>query len=571
MKNLFKKIIKLFVNLKKGIRRFPETGVLSILFVINGIILNRRPGFYRNSRDFFEHLMFALSLGIPLSTYGKLLYEKIKKKRLRIFTNIFFGILLILFYFAIPENLNQKFFTRFLILFLTEIVGLILIYTHDKKNPSLVILSLINKFAITFLFSAALHLGISASIFTVDNLFELSINNKIYIDLFISIVGLFSINYFLSIIPAISKKYDIKNYPVVFKKLFFYIGVPLILIYLAILYLYFVRILSLTVFPINMVSHLVMWYGFINTIVLFFIYRVKSQNKYISKFYKYFPYLMIVPLGMLFLAIGRRIYNFGFTPERYFVLILGIWITFSMGIIALVKKRKQILILISAFILLLISIYGPVNSFYISKLSQEKRFEYYLNKYDMIKNNKIIKNENLKKAQRREISQFISFFRRYYSFKDIDLLPEDFNQKKMNEVFGFNYVGRYSSYNVIRYTLYKNDYLIDISSYNYYLKTKINLDRTEKIEKNDFFFIYNKETKKIHVKGNGNNIIEIDMIKLIKDYDKRQNNSIINNFKEATIYYNNKNINLRIIIQEIYYRYDTGKGHLEAEIFFDLK
>src|SRR6056297_38883 len=500
MKNLLKKVIKLFYNLKNGIRRFPETGVLSIIFVINGIILNRRPDFYKNSKEIFEHLMFALSLGIPLSTYGKLFYEKFKKKRLRIITNIFLGILLIIFYFAIPDNLNQKFFIRFSFLIIAEIVGLILIYTHNKNNPSLIILSLINKFAITVLFSAALHLGISASIFTVDKLFELSINNKIYIDLFISIVGLFSINYFLSIIPEISKKYDIKNFPVVFKKLFFYIGVPLILVYLVILYFYFVRIISLTIFSINMVSHLVMWYGFIATIVLFFIYRIKDINKYISKFYQYFPYLMIVPLGMLFLAIGRRIYNFGITPDRYYVVILGIWITFSMVVIAFIKKRKQLLILISAFIFLLLSIYGPVNSFFISKISQEKRFEYYLNKVNMIKNNKIIKNENLNKAQKREISQFISFFGKYYNFKNIELLPEDFSQKNMNEVFGFNYIGKYSSSNTLRYNYYKNDSVINISSYKYYLKTKITFKNSKKIENKNLYIKYNAETKNLLIR-----------------------------------------------------------------------
>jgi len=570
MKNLLKKIIKLFFNLKNGIKRFPETGVLSILFVINGIILNRRPVFYKNSKEIFEHLMFVISLGLPVSTYGKLLYEKFKKKRLRIITNLFLGILLILFYFTIPDNLNQKFFIRFSFLIIAEIVGLILIYTHDKKNPSLIILSLINKFAITVLFSAAIYFGISASIFTVDKLFELSINHKIYMDFYISVVGLFSVNYFLSIIPEVKREYKIKNYPVVFKKLFFYIGIPLILIYLVILYLYFIKIFSGAKFPINMVGHLVMWYGFITTLVMFFIYKIKEENKYISKFYKYFPYLMIIPLGMLFLAIGKRIYKFGFTPDRYFVLITGIWVALSMVVIAFIKKRKQIFILVSAFILILLSIYGPINSFFISKISQEKRFGYYLKKYELIKNNKITKNNSLNRAQKREISQFISFFKKYNFLNQIEILPEDFSKKNMNEVFGFYYVSKYSSSASVRYNFYKNDSLSDISSYNYYIKTRINFEQSKLINES-LKFDYISKSKKLRVIKDQNILAEIDIMKLIKEYDKDHDKSARYNIKEATKYYENKEVKIMIIVQNLNYRYSDESGYMTFDLFLNIK
>ena len=137
--------------------------------------------------------------------------------------------------------------------------------------------------------------------------FELNIDNDIYFDVFIIVAGLFSVTHFLGHVLETDILIDEKYYPPVLKVLFVYIIIPLISIYTLILYAYFVRLIILREFPINILGHLVVWYGLISVILLFFINRIKSVNAYTEKFYKFFPVAIMLPLAMLFAAVVNRI------------------------------------------------------------------------------------------------------------------------------------------------------------------------------------------------------------------------------------------------------------------------
>ena len=94
---------------------------------------------------------------------------------------------------------------------------------------------------------------------------------------------------------------------------------------------------------------------------------------------------------MMFISIGIRIRSYGITENRYFVLVLGLWVLGIMLYFALIKKSNNIIIPITLSIIALNSVFGPLSSFAVSKRSQNKRFQSILLRNNMLEDNKIIK------------------------------------------------------------------------------------------------------------------------------------------------------------------------------------
>ena len=81
--------------------------------------------------------------------------------------------------------------------------------------------------------------------------------------------------------------------------------------------------------------------------VLFLITPIYKENKWSRSFSKWFPRVVLPVLIMMFVSMGIRIRAYGFTENRYYVLILGLWIFAMMAYLSITKNKKNILLLIS--------------------------------------------------------------------------------------------------------------------------------------------------------------------------------------------------------------------------------
>ena len=54
---------------------------------------------------------------------------------------------------------------------------------------------------------------------------------------------------------------------------------------------------------------------------------VMSGGRVVQLFWRFWPWLLVVPVGLLFLAVGSRVKQYGLTESRYFVVLAGIWLT----------------------------------------------------------------------------------------------------------------------------------------------------------------------------------------------------------------------------------------------------
>lgn len=249
------------------------------------------------------------------------------------------------------------------------------------------------RFVESAFFSAFLFVGLSIAIVALDKLFGIDVDGKYYGYLFVLLAGVFHSMYFLSKFPKLY--YDnviekpIRAY-LVFSQ---YILIPLVLIYLGILYAYAAKILFQWELPVGWVSQLSLWFS-VTGIFAFLLnyFNPQFSNFKLTKYYKsLFFMVMLVPVILVFVAIWRRINDYGVTEPRYIVALLGVWLLFVSLYFILSKKKDLKVIPISLSVAVVFSILsGPVNMFNASLGSQQKRFIQELESKGLLKDQKII-------------------------------------------------------------------------------------------------------------------------------------------------------------------------------------
>lgn len=200
-------------------------------------------------------------------------------------------------------------------------------------------------FLLSFIFGWVLlalwFIGITA----VHTLFDLNgyFSNEIYGDWAIIAGSIITPIYAMSRIP--SKKDFTNNYfneNVFFSFLIKYIAIPFIYLYFIILYAYSAKVLSnFWDWPKGEVSWMVIAFSIFWYITYVFSYIFEEKTKYIAVFRKFFPYVVIPQIFMLFYAIYLRIAQYDITINRYFVVIFWLWLL-CISIYYAVSKKKYL-------------------------------------------------------------------------------------------------------------------------------------------------------------------------------------------------------------------------------------
>ena len=514
---LIKKIKRILISLKNSYRRFPITIAFSTALVIMLIVLAERgPNLSAEAREALERINMVIALGIPLSLCIKLIFEKKK-----IYNKLYQGLgyilglgILVLYYFLLLKELNMISIVRYIGVSLFLYLAFIYIpWINRKDGLEDYVIKLLFDFFITGVYSLVLYLGISAIIFTINQLFNANIPGKFFYYAFLVVAGIFAPSLFLARIPEMDEDLSKEEYPKSLKVLLLYIVIPLITIYSSILYAYFLKIIITRDWPQGLVSHLVLWYSTISVTVIFFITPLLDQNKWANRFKRWFPKYIIPILIMMFISIGIRVRAYGITENRYFVIVLGLWVFGIMLYFGFTKKLNNIVIPVSLSIIALNSVFGPLSSFSIAKLSQNKRLEGILIRNNMIKDNSLIKApEDISYDDKGEISAILDYFNRNHSLKEVKYLPENFKIDDMQTVFGFPYTEKNKYRNkYFHYALEERNKALDISEYDYLLKG-YNIGNAIKLDDN-ILVSYNEGDFKFIIKEGDNIIYEGDLNK----------------------------------------------------------
>ena len=242
----------------------------------------------------------------------------------------------------------------------------------------------------TILFSGVFLAGILLSIKTIEELFVPDLDNRFYTytALALSIFGscfiflLFSRN-------GLSHVLEKTKFPSFLKFFVQYVLVPLLIIYGTILYLYGIKILVLWELPKGYVSLPIMVYCLVGVLAILLTYPLQNETRknWIIHFSKWFYRITLPLLALLFVAIGTRLWDYGFTENRYYILVFGLWLCFICFYFIFVKKTSIRMIPISLFIVGLTTLSLPrYNVFTTTNRSQFNQFDNLLKTHNLFLN-----------------------------------------------------------------------------------------------------------------------------------------------------------------------------------------
>ena len=590
---LKEKFKNLFPDMKKGIERFPVTVIFGlILFIVTIFSIE---GSYYKLETWIEYLIIA----IPFSATVELIREKyFENKNRKFFRAInFFGTILFIF-------VSKMFFKNYFAGEIINITATILIFyvlfylipiVYRNENREKYLQSVVGNQIITIGFALVLFLGFSAIIGTVDVLL-INLPDTLYTHAFVFSASVFGVIFFVSRLKG--KDESLENYelPKIVEVLICYILIPLILIYTAILYLYFAKIIFTLKMPKGVVSHLVLWYTAFSLFIIIMVTPITFKNKF-AKFYKKFFPMISVPLILLALfSINERIFQYGITENRYLVVILVIWLLFNM--ILYIVKNDVKWVLISYIFAILIAVFSPFNLVTVSINSQNKRLERLLIKNGIIQNGKITnKNDKVSIKSKNEIMSVIDYFYNNTSelkWKKIKILgktyekPEDF----MKVVGANDFWRSYESIDnqekgvISEISLKINDGIkmteskgYDHLIYDFNVSYLLDTNETKEFDNDNYKVVL--KNKNLMIKNIQKNIevLNIDLNKIatevylkIKEKAKKQNQSYVELPENDLTYLSEtKNSKYKIVFSDIHFSEEDKIDGLNINIYFSEK
>ncbi|MBT8315629.1 MAG: DUF4153 domain-containing protein [Maribacter sp.] len=354
----------------------------------------------------YAGLLLTFILGISWFIGARFFIEQTKKPENWDWLKLIILGLLGLFYMHLPDlsgyDHDPKYFIRF---FLYVIAGHLFLFTApfllnwNSKAYWNYLKSICIAIGRSILFSGVLYLGLVLALAAIQALFDVAIKPERYGQLFIFCLGIVNTWTYLSDFPKDVLQQRTINYNKALEVFVKYILIPLVLLYLVILYAYTLKILLEWSLPKGWVSYLVTALAILGFIIHVMVNPIQKTIKswIIKKYYPWFYILLLPLLVLLFIAIFRRIADYGVTENRYFVLIIAIWIL-CMVLFLLLSKKKQLKVLpITLCLLALLSSFGFWGAFSISKNSQVKEFQKVFQEVNV--NNNIASNEQINRLK----------------------------------------------------------------------------------------------------------------------------------------------------------------------------
>ncbi|MDD1597710.1 DUF4153 domain-containing protein [Riemerella anatipestifer] len=403
-------------NLKKVVASYPMvllSALISYIAIVTTTIWDTKSDFVYN----MTVIAFVSATGMGLFFSIKKLSDVIGKKRL---LNIL-GVVLLVGYYAIFPNGENKFSSqfetfKFIVIIVAAIIHLFISvapflpkvkneYSFWNYNKNLFV-----NFVLSSIFSGVLAAGILSAINIFNSLFGINDNYKIYPILFSGISILGNTIIFL-LFEERSREEErtstVTEFPIALKFFTQYILIPLLFIYLVMMYLYAAKIIFLWELPKGLVSITVISYSLVGIFALLLVHPLKNEDSksWVKWFSKIFYFSLVPMLVLLFVAIFTRLFDYGVTESRYFVLLMAIWITLCTFYFIFRKKTSISFIPKSLMAFLIFALIFPYfNVFSASKRSQLNRLHQVLSENGLLVNGKINFNKVIKRSVFYEIS-----------------------------------------------------------------------------------------------------------------------------------------------------------------------
>lgn len=371
--------------------------------------------------SFLSRSFFTCILGLPFSLGNVLFSERSGNQAMKWLMPVFAIIFTCLYgYWLAPDFYVTNYRSTIIFFVLAVVMHLwvaIAPYIQNKEKTGFWGFNetLYSRMVLAMLFSVALYAGLALAILACNLLLKFRVDDEIYYKLGIMIFGVFNTWFFLAGVPADYTGLNTeKVFPKSLKIFTQYILMPIVTLYMIILYAYGLKIIGNYSLPRGWVSILILWYSVLGILAILLVSPLRDHEEmaWVRLFSKFFFIASLPLIVLLYAAILARVSQYGITELRYYLMLMGAWLGF-MSVYFIVSPLKNIKIVpVSLGIIGIMSLIGPWSAFAVSDRSQLHRLEKILIKYKAWNPGQKVTEStiNMEYRDENEVSDLISYF-----------------------------------------------------------------------------------------------------------------------------------------------------------------
>ena len=302
---------------------------------------------------------------------------------------------------------------------------------------------------------------VAAILFTITTLFNVEFSYSFYSHFYTSL-GIFTQPLFFLVFQQRQAKSEM-TLNRIFEILVNFVLAPALMIFTVLLYAYVVQIIFEGVLPKGMLANITLPY-LLGGLGVYALRSICAKARW-ETFFKFYPYLAIVSIVLLWLAIDRRISAYAWTEPRIYLVALATAITIAYAIL-IVPKARQYRLISGVVMVAIFAMTWVVKPQEIAYQSQTARFEQLLKKLNLSDDSGKIRDdvdfverlENMPKSELKDWKELDSVSDYLLYSIELDSSVEDAYQER-REVFQKQYGEK--SKELLKVDIYRDEIRID--------------------------------------------------------------------------------------------------------------
>ena len=302
---------------------------------------------------------------------------------------------------------------------------------------------------------------VAAILFTITTLFNVEFSDSFYQHFYTSL-GIFTLPLFFLVFQQRQAKSEM-TLNRIFDILVNFVLAPALMIFTVLLYAYVVQIIFEGVLPKGMLANITLPY-LLGGLGVYALRSICAKARW-ETFFKFYPYLAIVPIVLLWLAIDRRISAYAWTEQRIYLVALASAITIAYAIL-IVPKARQYRLISGVVMVAIFAMTWVVKPQEIAYQSQTERFEQLLTKLNLSDSSGKIRDdvdfverlENMPKSELKDWTELDSVSDYLLYSIELDSSVEDAYQER-REVFKKQYGEK--SKELLAFNIYRDEIRIN--------------------------------------------------------------------------------------------------------------
>jgi hypothetical protein len=242
------------------------------------------------------------------------------------------------------------------------------------------------RFLLAGIYAAVLFGGLALALAALDKLFGVDVPGEAYGRLWMVMAFVVSTWLFLGGVPddfaALERRSDVPAGLRIFTQ---YVLVPIIAVYLVMLTVYLGKVLIDRQWPSGWIGYLVSSVASVGILAWLLVRPLEGITEYrwVRTYTRGFYVALLPAIVMLWLAIGKRVAQYGVTERRYFMIVLSLWWAGIAVYYTLGRSRSIKVIPATLCLLALVTFAGPWGAYHVSLASQRHRLDQLLDRHGL--------------------------------------------------------------------------------------------------------------------------------------------------------------------------------------------